>query len=109
MSKPEVVEWGDEPAIEAHLGGETDEPVETSDVYKSLAAECAAIMSDFAKRFASSPKSAKRAIKEARGAAMAAAKRKWKDAAKGRRKLAKDRKLRRPDRVRKSPSSAAVP
>jgi hypothetical protein len=82
----------DEP--QGNLGGAVEEPADDSDVYRELAAERAAIKSRFSSLLKTASPTARRAIKDARNAAMAGAKWRAKNEISGRKKLRKDRKLR---------------
>lgn len=78
--------------------GENEEPSDTSDIIRQFAAARAAIMTNFANRLAGAKGGAKRAITEEKKIALAMAKAQKKAALGGRKRLAKSRKLRRPER-----------
>jgi hypothetical protein len=74
-------------------GGEGDSP-DSDDIYRGLAAETAAINTEFSVKLKNAPPSARRALKDQKRSALAAAKRRAKAAAVGRKQLRKDRRLR---------------
>jgi hypothetical protein len=74
-------------------GEEGDGPEDSSGIYRGLAAEMAAINSEFAVRLKTAPPGARRAIKDQKRSALASAKQRAKAAAAGRKRLRKDRRL----------------
>lgn len=100
----EGVGYNDEPAgIEASPGGTDLGPEDCSDIYTDLAAAKKEIMVRFGAMLAASPAAARRAIKDRRKAALAIEARKAKEKAGGRKDDGKRRKIKGPDRERRSP------
>jgi hypothetical protein len=81
-------------------GGGTEEPGDDSDIHAGAAAQRNAIVAQFAGLLKSAKGPARRAIKEQRNAALAGIKRRTSAEAHGRKKLRRDRKLRRLPRVK---------
>jgi hypothetical protein len=81
-------------ALEGLPGDAGDGPEDSSDIYRGLTAETAAINSEFAVKLNNAPPGARRALKDQKKSALAAAKRRAKAAAAGRKRVRKDRRLR---------------
>ena len=94
-AKGEAVDPIDPAGAEAETGGAEEEPPEDTDTYRQLAAERSAIIREFANRLRSAPRSARRAVKEARQTALAAAARRAKAEVAGRRRRRMERKATR--------------
>jgi hypothetical protein len=80
--------------LEGLPAGDGDGPDDSSDIYRGLAAETAAINTEFSIRLKNAPPGARRALKDQKRSALAAAKRRAKVAAAGRKQVRKDRRLR---------------
>ena len=76
----------------ADLGGDDQMAEDSSDIYRKFAAARAAIMIDHANRLAKANPASRRAIKEQRASALAAAKSRMRAEKGGRKRRGKDRK-----------------
>jgi hypothetical protein len=84
----------------APVGGDVEEPGDDSDIHAGAAAQRKAIMAQYSGLLKSAPKEARRAIKEQRNAALAGIKRRASGELHGRKRLRRERKLRRLPTVR---------